>query len=239
MRAVTNWRRPSALSPALLATIAVVGVGVLALVLLLLINLASGSPAPTTTPGGSLPPGASPATAQPTDSLPSSKQPTNGTDAPPTDSPLTPPPTPDGSLTPEQALLTHVPEQIRASCTVEPGRSPVVLTARCTADDGALTINYYEYDTAEDMAGEYAELRGGSQIEPNTGRCEEPNTWPAESEYGVGGQITGRRLCTDQPGTPTIYWTDDRLNILGQAVAESAAVERLIEFWTNESGPIP
>jgi len=230
---VTN-RRQIAQSPALLATIAVVGVGVLAAILLLLVNLAGGSPTPTASPGPTLAPGASPTPPTPATGTPPSGQPEQSLDEP---TPVAP--TPVGDLTPEQALLSHVPEKIRAGCTVEPGRGPVLLAARCTADSGALTINYYQYEAAEGMADEYAELRDASQIEPGTGSCEEPETWPAESEYGVGGQITGRRLCTDQPGAATIYWTDDRLNILGQAVDESAGLDRLIAFWTNESGPIP
>jgi hypothetical protein len=233
---VTNPRQ-TALSPALIATIAIVAVGVVGLLLLILFNTAGSalrsSPQATGTPGAL-------ATARPG----SSATPANGTDAPATDAPatdapLTAPPSPAGSLTPEQALVAHVPEPIRPSCTVEPGRRPVLLVARCTADNGALTVNYYEYGSAEDMAGEYADLLDGSQIEPDTGRCEEAQTWPAESEYSVGGQITGRRLCTEQPGSVTIYWTDDRLNILGQVASDSSGHERLIEFWTNESGPVP
>ncbi len=239
MRAVTNWRRPSALPPALLAIIAVVGVGIVTLLLLLALNLfngpgpnASASARPTgatSTISTTAAPGAS-ATPRPTDGAPTSTA---------TDPPLTPPPTPAGSLSPEQALVAHVPEPIRATCVVEPGGGQAELVARCTADDSALALTYLQFATAEDMAAAFANRLEQSQIEPNTGRCEDQETWPAESEYGVGGQITGRRLCTDVPGTPTIFWTDDRLNIMGQASAESASFERLLQFWTDESGPIP
>src|SRR5262245_14873459 len=237
MRAVTNWRRPSALSPALLAIIVVVGLSVLALIALLFINLLNG---PGTSPRPSAPsssgaratlaPGASPTT-----------RPDNSAGALPTDAPLTAPPTPDGSLTPEQALVAHVPEPIRSSCTVEPGNGRAALVATCSADGGGLTITYLEFATAEDMAAAFANRLALSQIEPSTGRCEDQATWPSESEYSLGGAILGRRLCTDQPGTPTIYWTDDRLNIMGEAavVSDAVSVERLIQFWTDESGPIP
>jgi hypothetical protein len=228
--------RQTALSPALIAAIAIVAVGILGLLLLILFNTAGS--APRSSPQSSGSPGAQ-ATVRPGSSATPAKGSAAPTDVPATAAPLTAPPTPAGSLTPEQALVAHVPEPIRASCTVEPGRRPVLLVARCTADNGALTVNYYEYGNAEEMAGEYADLLDGSQIEPDTGRCEDVQTWPAESEYSVGGQITGRRLCTEQPGSVTIYWTDDRLNILGQVASDSSGHERLIEFWTNESGPVP
>ena len=240
MRAVTNWRRPSALSPALLAIIAVVVLGVLTLLLLLVANLFSGprsaaTPGPSTTVGPASTGSAT--TAEPGASA--TIRPADGTDAPPTDATLTAPPAPAGSLTPEQALVAHVPEPIRATCTVEPGAGQAELVASCAADDGALVITYLQYATAEDMAAAFADRLERSQIEPSTGTCEDQATWPAEGQYSVGGEPTGRRLCTDEPGLPTIFWTDDRLNIMGQVSAESAAFERLIEFWTNESGPVP
>ena len=47
----------------------------------------------------------------------------------------------------------------------------------------------------------------------------------------------GRWLCTDTPGTPTIYWTDERLQILSQASQSLGDHTRLVDFWMNESGP--
>jgi hypothetical protein len=163
--------------------------------------------------------------------------PTDGPQPPSTDGELTP--TPDGSLTPEQALIAHIPEPIRPSCTVEAGTGPAELVARCTADEGALTVAYIHFATAEDMAAAFANRLEQSEIDANSGRCEDPETWPAESQYSIGGAVTGRRLCTDEPGEPTIYWTDDRLNILGQVSTETIDFDRLIQFWTEESGPIP
>jgi hypothetical protein len=229
---VTNWR-PRAVSPALLAVAIIVGLALIGSIVLIGLNLRGGDPATTSSPGlptprTSISPGSSPTI-----------QPTTDPDGSPTPPLLTPPPTPAGSLTPEQAMLLHVPEPVRSTCTVAPGRRAVLLVATCTVDAGALTVNYFEYDGPESMADAYAVLVGNSQIERSTGRCEDPVTWPAESEYRVGGEITGRRLCTNQPGAPTIYWTDDRLTILGQVAGQADGYDRLIDFWTNESGPIP
>ena len=74
------------------------------------------------------------------------------------------------------------------------------------------------------------------QIDPGTGSCEDHGTWPAEGPYGVESSPVGRRLCADWQGEPTIYWTDERLNIYASATAADPV--RLIQFWTTEAGPI-
>ena len=53
---------------------------------------------------------------------------------------------------------------------------------------------------------------------------------------------TGRYLCVatgvEPAVVPTIYWTDDRFNILSQASNVLGNYERLVEFWVGEAGPI-
>jgi hypothetical protein len=140
--------------------------------------------------------------------------------------------------TPEAELLAHVPEGLRASCTAQTAASsPPIYMATCTATAGGITVNYSEYASAEVMNSAYQEIFAPVQIDPNSGSCEDHSTWPAEGTYDVEDSPAGRRLCTDKPGTPTIYWTDDRLNILSQASGADAT--QLLEFWTNEAGPIP
>jgi len=109
--------------------------------------------------------------------------------------------------------------------------------ASCSASASDITVNYSMYASAELMNSAYQDVFTPLQIDPNSGSCENPSTWPAESTYDVEGAPIGRRLCTDQPGAPTIYWTDDRLNILSQASGADAT--QLLDFWTNEAGPIP
>ncbi len=52
----------------------------------------------------------------------------------------------------------------------------------------------------------------------------------------------GRYLCiatgVEPAVIPTIYWTDDRFNILSQASDVLGDYERLVEFWRDEAGPI-
>ena len=87
------------------------------------------------------------------------------------------------------------------------------------------------------MNAAFDTLFAKAQIDPNSGSCEDHATWPAESSYDAAGAPAGRRYCTDAPGTPTIYWTDERLNILSTATGADPAT--LVDFWTNEAGPVP
>lgn len=112
-------------------------------------------------------------------------------------------------------------------------------SAACTSPDGTITLTYSSYDAANALDAAYEELRATTQIDPDSGRCEDHATWPAESSYEVQNEPAGRRLCTDEAGSPTIYWTDDRLVILSQAASTTGDAEALVEFWATEAGPIP
>jgi hypothetical protein len=132
-----------------------------------------------------------------------------------------------------------VPEPIRPSCTLEGAVGNVVRTANCSADAGALQIAYSQYDTPESLTSTFDGLRRDAQIEPDSGRCEDHATWPAEGFYRMAGEVVGRWLCVDARSGPSIFWTDARLNLLAQVVGQAPDYERLVDFWTNEAGPIP
>jgi len=228
----------SGLPVAWLAALIVIVLGALAVFAIFALNIGPFAPAATASAAPSNAPAATAGqSAQPaaTASTPA------GSDASPVASassstPATIAPSPG---TPEEALLFHVPSDIRPTCTVEPGKGHVILAASCSADAGNITLVYSQYDAIEAMAQDFDDLRLASQIEAGTGNCEDHATWPAEGPYMAADQLAGRRLCTDQPGAPTIYWTDDRLAILSQASQQSADYERLVDFWANEAGPIP
>jgi hypothetical protein len=158
--------------------------------------------------------------------------PSNGVTAPPT---ATTVPIASGDVAAQ--LLAHIPEELTESCFVSPGGSPIVAIASCTADDGAIEVTYFQYDSQESMFQAYEGFRLTSEIEPSTGDCTDPQTWPAEHPYDIGDQPSGRYLCTEALGQTSIYWTDDRLNILSQATHTTADYARLVEFWESESGP--
>ena len=134
-------------------------------------------------------------------------------------------------------LLAHVPTAFAETCTASPGSAPIVASASCTADDGAIEVTYFQYDSQDSMFQAYEGFRLLSQIEPDTGDCQDASTWPTEDGYTISDQPAGRWLCTEALGQTSIYWTDDRLNILSQATHTTSDFARLVEFWFEESGP--
>jgi hypothetical protein len=134
-------------------------------------------------------------------------------------------------------LQTHIPSAFAASCFVSPSTAPILAIASCSTDNGAIEITYWQYDSQDSMFTAYEGFRLTSEIEPDTGNCDDPTTWPTEHAYNINSQPAGRWLCTEALGQTSIYWTDDRLNILSQATHTEADYARLVEFWTGESGP--
>ena len=110
-------------------------------------------------------------------------------------------------------------------------------SSRRLLDDGAIEVTYFQYDGQDSMFQAYEGFRLVSQIEPESGDCQDPASWPAENGYNIGGQPAGRWLCTEALGQTTIYWTDDRLEILSQATHTTSDYARLVQFWIEESGP--
>lgn len=133
-------------------------------------------------------------------------------------------------------FLLHVPEALRGTC--EPGESSdssILFSAQCTSSDG-IVVTYDQYADSTSMDAAYQSAFAAQQIDPGTGSCEDHGTWPAESAYQVAGQPAGRRLCIDVQGSPTVLWTDERVTIYSNATGTDPV--RLIQFWTNEAGPI-
>jgi hypothetical protein len=220
------------------AVIALLVAGILSL---LVLNLLKGTPAASPSPSASTPAAshAAPTTARsPNGSLvPSSASP-----------PLGPPtvrPTPGGSIvvpsagTPEAALLGHVPDTIRAACSTGISTDGAALAVVNCVPSATVSVSYTQYADATSMDAAYEQIFSALQIDQDSGSCEDHTTWPAESSYEVEGQPAGRRVCVDASGSATIYWTDDRLLILSTANSASADADALLEFWTNEAGPLP
>lgn len=134
-------------------------------------------------------------------------------------------------------LLSHVPTTFAETCVTTPGAAPILALATCTVDDGAIEVTYFQYDGQDSMFQAYEGFRLVSQIELESGDCQDPASWPAENRYNIGGQPAGRWLCTEALGQTTIYWTDDRLEILSQATHTTSDYARLVQFWIEESGP--
>jgi len=119
------------------------------------------------------------------------------------------------------------------------GEGKVHARAKCSARDGNIEVTYLLYTDRDSMFATYDGFRDASQIEPNSGNCNNPQTWPAEGDFAISGEPSGRFLCTDALGATTIYWTDNRLNILSQATDTESDHDRLVDFWVHDSGPNP
>ena len=188
-------------------------------------------PTPTPRPTGTSVPSTAPS---PTGSA--APSPTGSAAASPTGSPgRTATPIPSGDVT--DALLSHIPPPIRPTCTVTAGSGAIVAIATCSADDGNIALTYSQYDSYDSMFNTYEGFRQASQIEPDSGDCQDHDSWPTENGFNISGQLAGRWLCTEALGATSIYWTDNRLNILGQANQTQPDYPRLVEFWVHESGP--
>ncbi len=225
-------------SRALIAGGLAVAILLVGIVLLLVLNLFK-SPAASPAPSASTPvashAAATPAGSPNTSSVPSGVPPTIGSSLPPTTGPSIVAPSPG---TPAAELLTNIPESVRATCATAAGSDAILVSATCSADGGAISVTYDQYGDATSMDAAYETVFAREQIDQGTGSCEDHSTWPAEGPYQVQNQPAGRRLCTDRPGSSTIYWTDDRLTILSTAATSTGDYAGLLQFWTNEAGPI-
>jgi hypothetical protein len=120
--------------------------------------------------------------------------------------------------------------------------APALAIASCSQDEGELLVIYTLYGTRDDMNLAYQGFLDAAQIEPDTGDCETPETWPSERSYNINEVPIGRFLCVtvgvEPLAIPNIYWSDDRFNILSQVSHVLGDYDRLIEFWVGEAGPI-
>jgi hypothetical protein len=156
-----------------------------------------------------------------------------------------PPATPSGAT---DALLAHVPEALRGTCTTASFEDPALALATCMADGGAITVNYTLYPDQPSMAAVYDAAVIATGIDDSSGRCYNRNEaghveattsrWPAENGYTIQDEPVGRYLCSDDGTIATLTWTDDQLYILARATAAKAGVDRLISFWIDEAGPV-
>lgn len=225
---VTRANGPSVVLVAGLAFIVVLALGVGALYALGVGPFARTPPTPRPTLIAQPTPTAGPVTPEPSGFIASPA---------PSPSGVVPSATPIGD--PEEALRSHIPAAIVDSCFVSSPDDPgaILALAVCDADDGDIRVTYFQYASYDQMFSAYSGFRLASQIEPDSGDCDDPATWPTENSYDIGEITAGRLLCTEELGETSLYWTDDRLNILSQAVHTNGDHERLVEFWERESGP--
>jgi len=242
------FRPQRSVSPLLLILIAAALIFVVGGVLAFAMGLGPFGTAPGSTPNSQPSadlPSASPAnaSAQPSTSQPTAGQSTDAT--PPVQVPTGPLPTipPDAM----GQLLFHIPEAIRTTCTPATFTAPVIAAVNCVSG-AEIGVTYSSYLDSGTMYAEYNASVDKAQFDRDSGLCYDVNSdgtvtatidkWPSEHAYTIGSNPAGRFFCIER-GLPTITWTDDRLYILGMAMASTGDANRLVSFWLNEAGPIP
>jgi hypothetical protein len=163
----------------------------------------------------------------------------------PSQTPGSSPPAGSTPGTATDALLSHVPEALRESCTPGAFVAPALALVNCT-HEGQISVIYSSYPDQASMTADYEAKVILAGIENSSGRCYHTNEdgtftattsrWPSENGYTVNDEPQGRYLCYEL-GLPSIAWTDDGLYILGIASSSSGDVDRLVGFWVNEAGP--
>jgi serine/threonine-protein kinase len=148
------------------------------------------------------------------------------------------PPGPDPKPTPtprptsaQQALLAHVPPDIRPSCQSDPGAPAGTRAALMCTTAGADELHYYDFGSATAVERHYHAQMAGSGAAPGFGDCQ-PGALPAE--HGDSG---GRTLCYEQPEGASIEWTRPALGIYAIAHVAGPFDDRLVEAW-QAAGPV-
>ena len=207
------------------------------------------TPKPSKTPADSTPtPAASPAaspTAAPETTAPATTAPAT---IPPTAAATTPgftlpplSPGPSASMTDaDTALLQHVPEEFRTSCSAVEAVQPALATLSCYTDfERGIFMSYSQYPDTPTMESAYnfqVQLWGGSDVAND--QCSDTTKWPTELGYTVDEEPTGRLLCYELGESPQIRWTDTKLNILSWTYGlGDATKDDIYAFWDGEAGP--
>ncbi len=133
-----------------------------------------------------------------------------------------------------EALLSHVPETLRELCReVFPSDQEATVAVDCGTPEVPVAT-YLQYAGPEAMMGDYEELLE-ERSDATGSSCERE---PGEGPYTVDGVETGRLLCFLDEGAATLYWTDQRLSIMGHARAADGSFADLYAWWLG-AGPLP
>ena len=150
----------------------------------------------------------------------------------------TPGPTPSMTEA-DTALLAHVPQDFRDSCTPTVAVTPAIASLNCnTGFERGIFMSYTSYPDTTSMNTDYQLYVTAFGTGAGNGTCETSSDWPAEGSYTIDNVEAGRLLCVDSGGVPTMWWTDERLNILSSSFGVGdVTADDMWSFWANEAGP--
>jgi len=61
---------------------------------------------------------------------------------------------------------------------------------------------------------------------------------PSEGPYTVDGVDVGRLVCFEEAGRARLIWTDDRFEIMGDAIWPDVSFDESYAWWFA-AGPVP
>jgi hypothetical protein len=201
-------------------------------------TLAPATTAPATTaPASTAPATTAPATTAPATTAPASELPSFT--LPPTSfPPVSPGPTASPNAI-EAALLLHVPEDFRESCSTTPVVQPATAGLNCNAGlDRGIFMSYTQYPDFDSMQVAYDVLLQLYGTDAGSEDCDTADNWPSEYGYTIDDVHAGRVLCSEFGTLPQMHWTDERFNIVTWAFGVGDVTkEDLHSFWALEAGP--
>jgi hypothetical protein len=202
------------------------------------------SPTESTAPETTAPATTAPATTAPATTAPA----TATASAPISFPPLTLPPLsfppispgPSPSMTAnDTALLAHVPEDFRDSCTPSVAVTPAMSSLNCnTGFERGIYMSYTQYPDVTSMNAAYQFYVNAYGEGAGSDLCSNADNWPSEIGYTIDNEEAGRVLCSEFGTLPAMFWTDENLNILTWMFGIGEVTrDDMYDFWSNEAGP--
>ncbi|CAM5353875.1 hypothetical protein [Streptomyces abikoensis] len=225
------------ISPVIRSTAALLGAGLVVTSIVLLANKDSSGKTVADPPPGTAPQkSAAPSLPAPPSSQPVA-QPSSAAPPPP-ESSVPVPGTPRSSGA-TAALLAHVPDAIRPSCSDgDASKFPasVVAVVACTPATGFPVI-YAQF--VDDISTQGGFQRLVSDVSFTQGSCGPSTPLNGRQKYNNGGKEVGELACHREPGDSDAYltWSSEDVKIIAQAHAPLPSYGQLLEWWKN-AGPL-
>ena len=142
----------------------------------------------------------------------------------------------------DTALLQHVPEPIRDSCSPGAAVTPAIASLDCFTDlETGIFVYYTSYPDLNSMNTAYQSYVLVYGNNPGSKTCEKADNWPAQGPWSVNEseEDAGQLLCSGFGDAPAMFWTDERLNILSWSWGLTDVTrDDMWSFWTTDAGPI-
>ncbi|MEH6379949.1 hypothetical protein V7793_37300, partial [Streptomyces sp. KLMMK] len=136
------------------------------------------------------------------------------------------------------ALLEHVPDAIRPSCSDgDASKFPpsVVAVVACTPP-GGFPVIYAQFVDGISMSGAYDRLTGKATVTHDA--CGPSVPLDGRQRYKSGGKTVGDLTCyATSDGDAYLTWSSEDLNIIAEAHTPLASYGRLCAWWMT-AGPL-